>query len=827
MRILELTIQNVRGLPHLCLQLNGKNVVILGPNGAGKSCVIDAIDFLFTGRISRLIGEGTSGITLPRHGPHIDHGPESALVTATVQLEGMSQPIELSRCMAEPDELVCPDEAKAALAKTTDLMRRGGVVLTRRDILRYVAAEAGKRANDIKELLDLKDVDDVRSSLVRTRTELTRNERDSNRAIETAKAEVNVTLGLPKYSDEGLIEAINESRQTLGGGPVAAQKASLFKESLVPPAARESDPTSANTSIFLQAIKNVRGAAPSSLVPELAKYDEVMRGSIAELRANPALLAELERLDMMEHASQFVEDSTVECPVCGAPWSTGELKIHLETKIATAKAAGVVRKSITDSAEAIATPARTLRANVTAISETLRTADVDTRDEDVVALDSWLASLNGLIAAVADPLEQYLDSGLPADGVARMFVPDTLTDLLDRFEKAVQDALPQSSPELTAWDKLTRLEESVRALENRIGEAEIAKWDSKRSRVLLAEYEKARDKVLDGLYTRIADRFVEFYRVLHAHEGQQFGARLQPKRAALKFEVDFLGRGTHPPHALHSEGHQDSMGVCLFLALNEELVKGDLGLIVLDDVMMSVDTGHRKDVCRLLAEQFADCQFVITTHDRTWAKQLRYERIVDHSQIVELTGWTVEHGPNAHRQVDLWETIQAHLDLDDVNSAAFRLRRGMEEVFEDVCNALGAQITYNAGMQWQLDDWLPAAMDQYKELVRRGRGAASSWGDKDALVSFQELESIRKQIYDRTYVEQWSINASVHYNNWENMSKEDFSPVVDAFRDLQGLFMCSTCGGLLEKMPRKGTLQAAKCPCGTVYWNLSPKSGTG
>ena len=68
-------------------------------------------------------------------------------------------------------------------------------------------------------------------------------------------------------------------------------------------------------------------------------------------------------------------------------------------------------------------------------------------------------------------------------------------------------------------------------------------------------------------------------------------------------------------------------GVCLFLALNEELAKGDLGLIVLDDVMMSVDTGHRKDVCRLLAEQFTECQFVITTHDKTWAKQLRQEGV--------------------------------------------------------------------------------------------------------------------------------------------------------------------------------------------------------
>ena len=49
MRILGLTIQNVRGLPDLQLKLTGKNVVIWGPNGAGKSCIVDAIDFLFTG----------------------------------------------------------------------------------------------------------------------------------------------------------------------------------------------------------------------------------------------------------------------------------------------------------------------------------------------------------------------------------------------------------------------------------------------------------------------------------------------------------------------------------------------------------------------------------------------------------------------------------------------------------------------------------------------------------------------------------------------------------------------------------------------------------
>ena len=102
-----------------------------------------------------------------------------------------------------------------------------------------------------------------------------------------------------------------------------------------------------------------------------------------------------------------------------------------------------------------------------------------------------------------------------------------------------------------------------------------------------------------------------------------------------------------------------------------------------------------------------------------------------------------------------------------------------------------------------------------------------SWDDKETVAAFDERESVRKQIYDRTHVEQWSINASVHYNNWEDMSKEDFSPVADAFRDLQGLFTCSTCGGLLEKIPRKGSLQVARCPCAKVNWNLRRKPGTG
>ena len=827
MKLLQLTIQNVRGLPDLTLNLDGNNVVIWGPNGAGKSCVVDAIDFLFTGRISRLTGEGTGALNLARHGPHIDHDAQSALVSATVQLEGLPEPIELSRCMAQPDQLVCPDDARALVADTSDLMNRGGVILTRRDILKYVVAEGGKRADEIEVLLRLRDVDNVRASLIRARTELSRNEKSAQSAIKTAEAEVNVTLSLDKYSDDGLLDQVNASRQVLGGRELESNTPSLFKEGLAPPAAAETGPSSVNPVLFRKAVQHVRQRTDASLIPPQADRDKNLRESIIKLKQNPELLAELEHLELMEHAGRFVDDATTACPVCGASWPEGHLRGHLETRIGTAQEARRVRKDVSENSEALAMPLRDVIVNVTALSEGLSATGSNAADRDLDVLNGWLLRLKTLHDLLDNPIEQYLDSEFTGATVANLLMPENLNDLLERIEKAVLEVVPKASPEQTAWDKLTRLEENARSLGNRVQEREIAALNFRHSKVLVEEYDKARVSVLEGLYSRIADRFVEFYCVLHDHESEHFSASLHPEKASLRFEVDFMGRGTHPPHALHSEGHQDSMGICLFLALNEELVKDRLELVVLDDVMMSVDTGHRKDVCSLIANQFTNRQFVITTHDRTWAKQLRQGGMVATSQVIEFTGWTLEGGPNTHRQLDLWEAIQSHLEHDDVNGAAFRLRRGSEDFFEDVCSALGAQVTYNSGMQWQLDDWLPAAMDQYKDLIKRGRRSALSWGDSETAAAFDERESIRKQVYGRTHAEQWSINTSVHYNNWSDMSKEDFSPVVDAFRDLQSLFVCSTCDRLIEKMPRKGSLQAAKCPCGKINWNLrqKPKSG--
>ena len=123
--------------------------------------------------------------------------------------------------------------------------------------------------------------------------------------------------------------------------------------------------------------------------------------------------------------------------------------------------------------------------------------------------------------------------------------------------------------------------------------------------------------MLGGIYDNIKDDFNTYYMTIHSEDEESFTSSISHAGAGLRFKVDFYGRGLLPSHALHSEGHQDSMGLCLFLALNKYLTRGAIHVIVLDDVVMSIDSNHRRSVCKFLREHFRDRQFIITTHDTT------------------------------------------------------------------------------------------------------------------------------------------------------------------------------------------------------------------
>jgi len=819
MKLLELEIHDIRGIRDLSLNPQSSNIVLWGPNGSGKSAVVDALDFLLTGNITRLTGKGTFGLKLDKHGPHIDATPKTAFVRAKVQLPGITKPVEIERSMARPKVLQCDAALKTYLEPALNLAQRGQHVLTRREILRYITADANTRAQGIQELLNLAEVEDVRKAFVKVKNDSDDEARNAEHNLSQANAIVASTIQQPTYNPDGALVVINQNRVLLGGREITSLHSTQLKIDLTPPTVVSPGPAS-NITLLERDIDNLRNVISEGRIQATADTDNKLRDLIATIRSDPHLLRAFTQQRLIQLGLSMI-DNTGSCPLCETSWPAGQLKEHLQHRLAAAEEVAKHHQEISQCSFALTSLIETTLATIRKVLVAAQHLDLP---DEILLLRSWLTSLEGLRALLDDPIENYPDTRFPPDRAARMLAPDSLPLTFDRVLAIARIKFPLASLEQTAWDTLTSLIANFTALERSDGILQGAKLSQRRAHLLLATFETVRDDVLAQLYNNIRDRFVEFYAELHAHDENDFSATLKSEGAGLHLEVGFFGRGIHPPHALHSEGHQDSMGLCLYLALAEHLTGNFLDLFILDDVVMSIDADHRRQICHILKNFFPSRQFLITTHDRTWAYQLKSEGVVSSRNMIEFYNWHVGSGPQVNHETDIWNRIETDLQKNDVPAAAHRLRRGAEDFFASTSDSLKAPVAYKINSRWELGDFLPATIGQYSRLLKSAKSAASSWSDTATVQKLVELDSVAGQIFKRSSVEQWAINANVHYNNWANFSEKDFRPVVQAFVDLWNLFMCNACHGILRLTITGVTPMNVRCSCGKVNWNLTEKS---
>lgn len=192
MKILKLEIKHIRGIPDLKIEPKGKSLVIYGPNGSGKSAVIDALDFLLTGKIARLSGEGTEGVYLKEHGPHIDMVADlsNVVVNAEFNVPFMDETVEHTRKMSKPNELLFDAKYEDQLLPLIELLNRGQYVFTRREVLKLITAKSATRAQEIQKVLKLSEIEDIRANLVRVYNESKRELKIAKDSLDRAKEDV-------------------------------------------------------------------------------------------------------------------------------------------------------------------------------------------------------------------------------------------------------------------------------------------------------------------------------------------------------------------------------------------------------------------------------------------------------------------------------------------------------------------------------------------------------------------------------------------------------------------------------------------------------------
>lgn len=623
-------------------------------------------------------------------------------------------------------------------------------------------------------------------------------------------------LQLPALKADGILAAVNKRRTLLGLTEIAKLTSDTKLDEAITAAAASEQFNKQSALRDLNAATEALGGSATQAAAEAA----AIVADIEKLEKDPALLIAVQRHSFVEKGLALVDGP--DCPLCDQQWeSEAALRAHLEEKLKKSKEAQDIQRSMLANGTTVAQAAGRLSGTVAGIQ---RLAAGQAEKACAQRLADWKSNLDTLRTGLGNldgimGLKDRLTTGWP--GV----LPTASKDLADLTAKV--NAKPDQTATVDAQTFLTTAQLRLSDYREAMRKSEGAKLAAAASKRAYDTYCSVMETELNTLYDEVQKDFSKFYRAVNDDDEAGFTAKLTPSEGSLGLEVDFYDRGLFPPAAYHSEGHQDGMGVCLYLALMKRLFGTRFTFALLDDVVMSVDTGHRRQFCKLLKSEFPDTQFVITTHDRTWAEQMKTTGLVTGKTSLTFHGWSIDTGPLVESNDEIWTDIASALARGKVEAAAHALRYHLEFVARMLADQLGATPTFRADGNYDLGELMPPVLARIRSLYRKAAESAQSWGKTDQ----QALVASRKNALSNSNaavsVDQWAVNKGVHYNEWANFGRKDFEPVVAVYKELVEHFRCAGCGGFLYVAPARGPAEALRCACMTINLNLvsRPKGG--
>ena len=706
-RLRRVKFAHFRGLPDTEIKFDGKSLVLLGSNGKGKSAVVDGIEFLFSGKVGRFVGTGTGTIN---HDDALQHVQKRGIATVSVTLSPYNATVSrgLGAASLEFKDATTVAEYLGAHSEVD------AFVLRRAKILDFVSDQDANRYQKFVKLLGISRVDGMQKSF--SDAERTAQEA-SQRAESTLRTKLAVfidpTVGFEPRSASDVLSRLSTSAVKQGVeavGQWADIESRLTSLKALRPAAN-----SEQLDAVTRALVSLETALPDDISVDIVAVNQ-LRVRLKDLGDS---LTDAPRSLVIAAATKYLAahaEDTV-CPVCERDFDR--------------PLADVVER-LRSRADAL----RELQECTDRRKEALRR--VKRYCEDLAAQASKdLAHENFLdaptIAAIKDARASALEvvKLLPSLGQSLASDDLALPNQLITFGALRLACVPKlnvTRESLIAPDT-SELEAAIALLER--GRASLAELHSSedavrtaillstRSKVARDAFSKARESAIQTVFNAIADTVLNFYNRLHdaddiVEKSECTGLELKStSRAAaggLRLAVQFLSvPELKDPRGFLSEGHLDSLGLCIFLA-TVKIFNRPGTLLVLDDVMTSIDKDHRRRVGELLFQEFSEYQIIITTHDEHWRDLLRSSAeawgIQRKWSFKNVEAWTLDSGPQVSEVTGSWEFIDAHMNESDYRQLGGPFRIVFESFLKRCAEKLEVKVRFKMDPRYTAGDFV-------------------------------------------------------------------------------------------------------------------------
>ena len=729
----------------------GESTVIYGENGTGKSTIADALEWYFRGEIELLSHEGRQHAV--RHVGGDGEGATSVEVLTSGALGG---------------KVLFPDERTP---DTFEALRRETFLLRGRTLADFINKSKTEKWKALVEILGLDEIESLREDLQRVRNDL-------RKASKTAEEEVRVyrralSSGGDTVSEETVLTNLRQICELLGVEPPQSLN-QVAEPSWITSAVGASASVSSSSGR-----ENLAAEIGALKAPDFSK--SVFDGWNALVVSDRA--RQLPRASLVREAKRLFETEAIEagrCPVCGQKVDQKALARKIESALAEVMEASRDLERFRDP--------------ILEQADGLESA-YDLRDaiyQRVLALDLDIPS----VPTRSDTrIHDQVSALAPVDVNA---ITAFLSEVRRWDKSAAKLAKQISAPEPSERDNqlmmLAALCQQIRAWQ----QAETKNARAKRA-VTLAErvfdaYQQKQKDDLGELLEQISGRVAKFYSALHPGEDLD-AVSIEPWTAkGIELAIDFYGSRQRPPHGVLSESHLNSLAIAVFLAMAASFNER-LGFLILDDVINSFDVEHRGRLAELLADGFSDWQLIVLTHDQQFFEHL--SRRAPSWRKIEFTSWSHASGPRTtkYETSGTLAAARERLDSGDVQGAATKARRALEELLQEVCEALWAPLPFRRGQ----------ANDR-REIGELFIGLRRTLKER-AKVQLQSIEPIFKHLEADVGA---TLNVAAHASRGRSGASE-VKAALERIETLDALWSCPDCR---TRVWHKGTPEAARCRCG-------------
>ncbi|OZC89852.1 hypothetical protein CH254_10045 [Rhodococcus sp. 06-412-2C] len=248
---------------------------------------------------------------------------------------------------------------------------------------------------------------------------------------------------------------------------------------------------------------------------------------------------------------------------------------------------------------------------------------------------------------------------------------------------------------------------------------------------------------------------------------------------SLDVVVDFDNGSSAFPQQVFSEAYKDLVALLFFLAMTKKAADhGQAKILVLDDVLQSVDSTIRLEVMDYVIDEFKGWQLVVTGHDRAWQRQLRSLFQYKGVPVLEksITQWNFADGIVVGDSTwDILTTLKDAITRGDSQASASAAGIMLEQISDELSWRLGASVTRRRNDSYTLSD---------------------TWSGVSSKLKKSQLFNVCVRIEKRIIIRNL---LGAHYNSWsESISWLDVQSLAFDVIELHSRVKCQVCGSWIS-----------------------------